>query len=116
LRAILLAALAALIVAGVAVAMTVPKLKGNLTDSAVSLKTAKGKTVKTLKVGKYTFVVKDTSTIHNFTLKGPGVNNKTITDTSFTGTKSATVKLKKGTYTFYCTIHPTEIHGTFKVS
>jgi len=116
LRAILLTAIAALIAVGLASAMTVPKLKGSVGPGfTISLKTAKGKTVKTVKTGKYTFVVTDKASIHNFTVNGPGVKNKTITGTGFTGTKSVTLKLKKGKYEFYCTVHPT-IHGTFKVS
>jgi plastocyanin len=114
-RVIVLIAAAGLTAAGLASAMTVPRLKGTLTDAAVSLKTAKGKTVRTLTAGRYTFVVKDAAVIHNFTLNGPGIKNKTITGTGFTGTKSVTVKLRKGTYLFYCTIHPTTIRGAFKV-
>jgi plastocyanin len=114
-RIVALLALAALVAVGLASAMTVPKLKGNLTDGSISLKNSKGKTVKTLKPGKYTFVVKDTASIHNFTLDGPGLEDKVITGTSFTGTKSKTLKLKKGSYKFYCTIHP-NLKGTFKVS
>jgi hypothetical protein len=115
-RLFALVALAGLIAVGLASAMTVPKEKGTVGPGfTISLKTAKGKTVKTLKAGKYTFVVTDKASIHNFTLDGPGVKDKTITGTGFTGTKSATVKLKKGKYEFYCTVHPT-IHGTFKVT
>ena len=53
--------------------------------------------------------------MHNFTLNGPGVKKKTITDTSFMGTKTVTLTLKKGTYKYYCTVHPT-VSGTFKVT
>ena len=35
--------------------------------------------------------------------------------TAFTGTKALTVLLKKGTYRFYCSIHPTIMTHTFKV-
>ena len=114
-RTVALAVIGALVVAGVAAAMTVPKLKGSLTNSSILLKTSKGKTVKTLRAGKYTFVVKDTASIHNFTLDGPGLEDKTITGTGFTGTKSATLKLKKGTYEYYCTIHP-DLEGKFKIT
>jgi plastocyanin len=115
-RVMALAALATLVAAGLASAITVPKLKGSITSSStISLKTSKGKTVKLLKAGRYTFVVTDTASIHNFTLDGPGIHDKTITGTSFTGTKSATVKLKKGTYEYFCTVHP-DIQGKFKVS
>ena len=115
-RTILLTAIAALIVVGLASAMTVPKEKGTVGPGyTISLKTVKGKTVKTLKAGKYTFVVTDKASAHNFTLDGPGIKDKTITGTGFTGTKSATVKLKKGKYEFYCTVHPF-VKGTFKVT
>jgi len=114
-RTVALAVAGALVLVGLAGAST-PKLKGAITaSSTISLKNSRGKTVKLVKTGKYTFVVKDTATDHNFTLKGPGIANKTITDTTFTGTKSVTVKLKKGTYTYYCTIHP-DIEGKLKVS
>ena len=115
LRVLIAAALVVLVGAGVAAAMTVPKLKGTLTTGSISLKTAAGKNVKLLKAGKFTFVVKDSATIHNFTLDGPGFNDKTITGTSFTGTKSVTLRLRKGSYKYYCTIHP-NLKGTFKVS
>jgi plastocyanin len=65
--------------------------------------------------GLYAFVVANTSSIHNFTLNGPGAKNRTITGTSFVGTKTVTLTLKRGTYRFYCTVHPT-ITGTFKVA
>jgi plastocyanin len=99
-----------------ATTMAVPKLNGIIGPGfTISLKNAHGKKVTTLKHGKYTFVVGDKSGIHNFTLNGPGIKNKTITATSFVGTKTVTVTLKKGKYTFYCTVHPT-ITGTFKVT
>lgn len=115
-RLMALAVIAALVLAGVAAAMTVPKLKGSLTNSSISLKTSKGATVKTLKKGKFTFVVVDKASIHNFTLDGPGIEDKVITDTGFTGTKSVTIKLSKaGSYKVYCTIHPSIVQK-FKVS
>jgi plastocyanin len=96
--------------------MAVPKLHGMIGPGyTISLKNAKGKKVTTLKHGKYTFIVGDKSSIHNFTLNGPGTKNKTITGTSFVGTKTVTLTLKKGTYRFYCTVHPT-ITGTFKIT
>ena len=113
----MLVALAGLIVVGLASAMAVPKLKGAITAAGtISLRTSKGKTVKTLVKGTYSFVVNDTASIHNYTLKGPGISNRTITGTAFTGTKTVVVKLSKpGTYKVYCTIHP-YIVKTFKVS
>jgi hypothetical protein len=99
-----------------ATTMAVPMLHGTIGPGfMISLKDVHGKKVATLKPGKYTFVVRDASNIHNFTLNGPGIKNKTITDTGFVGTKTVTLTLKHGTYTFYCTVHPTII-GTFKVA
>jgi hypothetical protein len=80
----------------------------------ISLKTKAGKKVKTLRHGKYTIKVADKSNIHNFHLKGPGVDKKT--GVSFVGHKTWHVKFKKGkTYHFQCDIHFTTMHGKFKV-
>ena len=54
--------------------------------------------MRTLKPGKYTITVADKSNIHNFRLKGPGLNRQ-ITSVSFVGTKTVTVTLKRGKYT-----------------
>lgn len=102
--------------AAAATTMAVPKLHGTIGPGyTISLKNANGKKVTTLKHGKYTFIVADKSSIHNFTLNGSGIKNKTITDTNFVGTKTVTLTLKKGTYKYYCTVHPT-VTGTFKVT
>ena len=57
-----------------------------------------GKPVTTLRHGKYTFIVSDTSKTRNFELSGPGVNKKT--SVKGTGRSLWTVTLKKGKYTF----------------
>jgi plastocyanin len=110
---------ATLVAVGVATGasmLAVPKLHGTVGPGyTISLKNAHGKKVTTLKHGKYTFIVGDKASIHNFTLNGPGAKNKTITGTSFVGTKTVTLTLKKGMYRFYCTVHPS-ITGTFKVT
>jgi plastocyanin len=112
---------ATLVAAGVvtgamATVTAVPKLHGTIGPGfTISLKNAHGKKVVTLKHGTYTFIVADKSSIHNFTLNGPGAKNKTLTGTGFVGTKTVTLTLKKGTYKFYCTVHP-DITGTFKVT
>ena len=91
-----------------------PVLKGSVGPGfTISLKKG-GKAVKTLKAGAYKLVVADKASIHNFELEGPGVK-KVETDVSATGTKTFTVKLKKGTYTFYCKPHESSMHGTFTV-
>ena len=71
-------------------------------------------TKKPTKAGKYTLVVSDKSSIHNFHLKGPGVNVKT--SVAATGTKTfKNLTLKKGKYTFVCDPHKAQMHGSFTV-
>ena len=78
--------------------------------------TLEGKKVTTLKAGvPYRFVIKDRSSAHDFHITGPGVN-KVMTGVGFTGTKSAVLKLKKGTYRFVCDPHAASMKGSFKVS
>jgi hypothetical protein len=75
-----------------------------------------GKRVKTLRPGSYTITVADKSNQHDFVLTGPGIKRKAITGLSFMGTKSATVRLKRGTYTYYCTPHRSiGMKGSFTV-
>jgi plastocyanin len=75
----------------------------------------KGKTkVTSLKAGKYKIVVKDLSNIHNFHLKGPGVDKKTGVGAK--GTFTWTVTLKKGAYKFLCDPHAAIMKGSFKVT
>ena len=96
-----------------------PKLIGTVGPGyTVTLK--KGATkVKTLKAGKYTFVITDKASIHNFTIErekgGPKIE-KTLTGTSFQGKKTVTVTLKKGSWKFYCSIHEPQMFGFFKVT
>ena len=115
----LLVAAAALVSVGVAAtatAVSLPKLHGVIGPGySISLKDAHGRRVKTLKHGKYTLVVQDKANIHNFTLNGPGIKNKTITGTTFVGTKTVTVTLKAGKYRYYCTVHPF-VTGSFRVT
>jgi hypothetical protein len=79
----------------------------------ISLK-SKGKTVKSLKAGRYKIRVSDRSSSHNFHLRGPGVNRQ-ITGVDFEGTKSRTFRLRKGTYRYVCDPHSDEMKGSFKV-
>ena len=64
-----------------------------------------GKKVTRLARGRYTITVSDRSAAHDFVLTGPGIRNKRITGLAFTGTRSATVTLRKGRYEYYCTPH-----------
>jgi plastocyanin len=76
--------------------------------------TQNGKKVSTLKAGSYKIVVSDKSNIHNFHLIGPGVNK--TTSVGAVGSKTWTVKLKKGTYKYVCDPHKTIMKGSFKVT
>jgi protocatechuate 3,4-dioxygenase beta subunit len=95
-------------------ATSVTKLTGTVGPGfTITLKKGTAK-VKTLKPGSYKITVNDKSNIHDFHLTGPGVN-KMITTIGFKGTKSVTVKLKKGKYTYRCDPHPTMVgHFTVK--
>ena len=68
---------------------------------------------KPTKAGRYTLVVADKSSIHNFHLVGPGVNVKTKVGTK--GTKSFAIKLAKGKYRFFCDPHATTMKGSFTI-
>ena len=69
---------------------------------------------KPTKAGKYAFVITDKASIHSFHLVGPGVNKK-LTSVGGTGTsKPVTLTLKKGTYNYFCDLHPS-LKGSFKV-
>jgi hypothetical protein len=82
----------------------------------ITLKKA-GKKVTRLAPGSYTITVADKSANHNFVLTGPGISNRVITGLGFVGTRSATVRLRRGTYTYYCTPHRSiGMKGTFRVS
>ena len=105
--------LAALVAAGSASAA--PKTVNGAVGPGftISLKLG-GKKVTRLKATTYRFKVADKSSIHNFHISGPGVN-KVITGVGFKGTKTVTIKLRKGTYRYRCDPHPGEMHGSFKV-
>ena len=106
-------ALSALIGAGSAAA-TPKTVNGSVGPGfTISLKLA-GKKVKKLKATTYKFKITDKSSSHNFHLKGPGYN-KAITGVGFKGTKTVTIKLKKGTYRYQCDPHSSMMHGSFKV-
>ena len=105
----------ALVAAATASPMSPPKLIGTVGPGfTISLK-QNGKTAKSVKAGRYTFVVADRSGIHNFQLEGPGVD-RAITSVSFKGTKTVTLLLKRGTYKYYCAPHESTMHGSFRVT
>ena len=63
----------------------------------------------------YRFVINDRAAIHDFHLRGPGID-KVLTSVDFQGTKTYTLTLKKGTYRFSCDPHASFMHGSFRVA
>jgi hypothetical protein len=113
-RALIVAAAFALAATAAATPMSPPRLIGTVGPGfTISLK-RNAKLVRTLKPGRYTFVVSDKATIHSFVLEGPGME-RTITGVGFKGTKTVTILLKKGTWKYYCAPHESTMHGSFKV-
>jgi hypothetical protein len=109
------AAIAGLALGGIALAATPTKLSGSVGPGfTIGLKDAKGQKVKTLKPGKFSLTIKDQSTVHDWTLTGPGYSGKHLTSLPFTGTKSnIAVTLKAGKYKYFCSLHG--FSGTFTV-
>ena len=102
-----LAALTAGVLAAVAPAAT-PVYQGTV-GPGFTIKLAK----KPTKPGTVKLVVADKSSSHDFHLKGPGVDVKT--SIGGTGTKTFTVTLKKGTYTYVCDPHKSFMKGSFTI-
>lgn len=76
--------------------------------------TMNGKDVKTLKAGTYSIKVEDKASIHNFHLKGPGLNKSTTV--AFQGKQTWKITLKKGKYTYQCDPHASAgMKGTITV-
>jgi plastocyanin len=111
----------ALSVAGAAFSgsTSTPTLKG-VVGPGYSIKLTKGgKSVKSLKAGKYRFVITDKSTIHNFTVEREKPTKpkleKHITSTAFKGSKTIVMTLKRGSWSYYCSNHEAQMHGDFTV-
>jgi plastocyanin len=111
---------AAIVAALTALALTasaaagLPKLTGAVGPGFTITLKRFGAPLKMLKPGTYSITIHDQSNIHNFRLKGPGLN-KEITGVGFVGFKTIVVTLRKGTYTFVCDPHFTSMKGTFTV-
>jgi plastocyanin len=105
--------------AAIAAALAVPGLAAAATRNNTLIGTdGPGFTItmskQTVKAGTYTIVIHDKSNIHNVHLTGPGVNK--ITSVPWVGTKTWTVKLKKGIYRFVCDPHAAIMKGVLRVT
>jgi plastocyanin len=111
----------ALMVAGTALSRTAstPTLKGVVGPGYTIKLTKGGKKVKSLKAGKYKFVISDKSSIHNFTVEREKPSKpkieKHLTSTPFMGSKTVVMTLKPGSWSFYCSNHEAQMHGDFAV-
>jgi hypothetical protein len=86
-----------------------PGFSIRLTDSS-------NNSVTHLAPGAYTITINNksqgTDYVHNFHLKGPGVD---MASDFVAGTTTWNVTFVDGTYTFRCDAHPTQMHGSFQV-
>ena len=97
-----------------------PTLKGVVGPGyTISLKKG-GKKVKTLKAGKYKFVISDKSSFHNYTIEREHPSKphieKHATSTGGTGMKTFTMTLKPGSWRAYCSVHEALMHQDFKIT
>jgi plastocyanin len=109
----------ALVISGAALSQgtAIPKLKGTVGPGYTIKLTRNGAKVSSVKAGKYTFAIADKSSFHNFTIeqeKG-GKFEKHLTGTAFTGSKTATLTLKRGKWKYYCSNHEAQMFGYFTV-
>jgi hypothetical protein len=98
-------------------ATTAGTLRGTVGPGYTIALTQNGKEVKTLRAGTYRIVVADKAPIHNFVLersKG-GDFERQLTSVPFTGTKTVTVTLSKGSWEVYCAPHEPTMHQSFVV-
>jgi plastocyanin len=81
----------------------------------ITLRTAAGATVKTMRLGTYTVVVRDRSRVHNARIAAPGFNRATTLP--FVGTQTWKVKLARtGTLRFLCDPHAlTGMRGSARI-
>jgi hypothetical protein len=109
---LLAAGAVALLATAPAAPMSPARLAGTVGPGFTITLKQNGKVAKTMKAGRYTFVVSDRSGIHNFAIRGPGLN-RAITSVPFTGAKTMTLTLRRGTYTFSGPPHPRGLRGTY---
>jgi plastocyanin len=79
----------------------------------ITLRDANGNPLTHLDPGTYDIAVRDVSELHNFHLRGPGVDQSTSPEVAETVTW--TVTFTDGTYTYQCDPHASLMHGSFTV-
>ncbi len=92
-----------------------PTLTGTVGPGYTITLKMNNKVVKTLKAGKYKLVIHDMASIHAYSLDGPNGYAKDFTTVPFTGTKTVSLTLKKGSYKYYCPPHEPVMFGHFTV-
>lgn len=91
-------------------------LKGTVGPGyTINLTTQAGRQVKTLKAGTYRITVTDRSGEHNFMLGKSAGTPQQVTTVGWTGTKTITVKLTNGTWSYFCAPHASKMFGKFGV-
>ena len=80
----------------------------------IEMKNANNRPLTSVRAGTYRIKVEDEATIHNFHLRGPGVNKTTSIPRR--SEQVWTVQLRKGKYTFVCDPHARFMHGSFRVT
>jgi hypothetical protein len=104
--------------AGARSTMAHPKLLGAVGKNdafVITLKTANGKLVKSIRAGTYTFVIHDFSSLHAFDMDGPHGWSHDFTTVPGVMTKTVTLKLKAGKYKYYCVAHESTMFHNFTV-
>ena len=92
-----------------------PKLLATVGPKAtISLKSASGAVLKTVKAGVYSITVRDRSRLHNFHLLGKGVNRRSALIGM--GTLTWKVKLSAGALRFFSDKSPKTVKGSIKVA
>ena len=111
----LAAAALALIPTAGASPKALPKLTGTVGPGfTITLKRGTAP-VRVLKAGSYSLTVADKASIHNFQIEGPGLDRR-VTTVGFTGTKTVTIRFRRGTYKYYCKPHESSMFGFFNVT
>jgi hypothetical protein len=92
-----------------------PKLLATVgPKNTISLKSASGATLKTVKAGTYSITVRDRSKLHNFHLVGKGINRKS--GLAATGTLTWKIKFSTGALRFFSDKSPKTVKGSVDVT